>query len=244
GAWRGGRAGARAVPADAPSLTGVTPTTNECVKTPVLAGVTGRILARSVNRSGPNRPLNVMGNPIPYFPADSSNNSDAVLKEHLQETLTGLVTEGATIPNIDWRFCYGAAGTFASPGSPLSGAPNNLPVRVCLNGAVRSFEPAKLYQLVYTAKDPYVLGTGTAAFRDVGSFFRYETADSFGTANPLAGRTKRAIIRGSSQSGNFTRHVIHHGMNPDESARIVHEAAWPLIAGRAVATNPQAGQPH
>src|SRR5438105_2800874 len=241
--WQGDNAGATAVPANGSSLTAVTPTTNEWVKTPVLAGVTGRILARIVNRSGTNQPLNVMGNPIPYFPADSSNNSDAVLKEHLQETLTGLVTEGATIPNTDWKFCYGAAGTFASPGSPLSGAPNNLPVRVCLNGAVRSFEPAKLYQLVYTAKDPYVLGTGTAAFRDVESFFRYEPADSFGTANPLAGRIKRAIIRGSSQSGNFTRHFIHLGMNADESGRIVHEGAWPLIAGRRVANNSRWGQP-
>src|SRR5438477_450139 len=106
-------------------------------------------LGRSVNRSGTNQPLNVMGNPIPYFPANSADNTDAVLKVHTHETLTGVVTEGDTIPNTDWKFCYGSTATFAAPGSPQPGAPNNLPVRVCL-GAGRTFDPAKLYQLVYT----------------------------------------------------------------------------------------------
>src|SRR4051812_9478448 len=236
--WQGDNAGATAGPANASSLTPVTPTSNEWVKTPVVTGVTGRLLARIVNRSGTNAALNVMGNPIPYFPADSANNGDAVMKEHLHETLNGVITEGATIPNSDWKFCYGAAATFAAPGLPTS-----LPVRVCMNGAVRSFDPAKLYQLIYTAKDPYVLGAGTAAFRDLQSFFRYETADSFGTPNPIAGKINWAIVRGSSQSGNFTRHYIFLGMNEDESGRIVHEGAWPLIAGRRVANNSRWGQP-
>ena len=44
------------------------------------------------------------------------------------------------------------------------------------NTAPFGFEASKLYQLVYTVKDPYVLGAGTAAFRDVGSFFKYASA--------------------------------------------------------------------
>ncbi len=92
-------------------------------------------------------------------------------------------------------------------------------------------------------KDPYVLGAGTAAFRDVQSFFRYASADDFGTPNPVAGKVSWAIVRGSSQSGNFTRHFIHLGMNQDEAGRIVHEGAWPLIAGRRVANNSRWGQP-
>ena len=41
----------------------------------MLTGVTGQILGRIINRSGPDaQPLNVMGNPIPYFPADSNDN--------------------------------------------------------------------------------------------------------------------------------------------------------------------------
>jgi hypothetical protein len=120
--------------------------------------------------------------------------------------------------------------------------PTALPVRVCL-GNSRTFDPSKLYQLVYTATDPYVLGAGTAAFRDVQSFFRYAAADDFGTANPLAGRITSAIVRGVSQSGNFVRHFLFLGMNQDEAGRIVHEGAWPLIAGRRVANDSRWGQP-
>jgi hypothetical protein len=116
---------------------------------------------------------------------------------------------------------------------------------VCINpaSATAAFNPAKLYQLEYTVKDPYVLGAGTAAFRDVQSFFRYSAADDFGTVNPVAGKVTSAIIRGVSQSGNFTRHYIFLGMNEDEKGRIVHEGAWPLIAGRRVANNSRWGQP-
>ena len=238
--WQGDNAGATAVPANAHCVPPyVAPCaapvfTNHYVKTPVLAGVTGQIFGRIINRSGLGaQPLNVMGNPIPYFPADPAGNTGAVLKTITHETITGIVTEGPTIPNSDWKFCGG--GTFAAP-APVT----TLPVRLCLKDG---FDPAKLYQLVYTVKDPYVLGAGTAAFRDVQSFFRYETADDFGTLNPLAGRIRWAIIRGSSQSGNFTRHFIHLGMNEDEAGRIVHEGAWPLIAGRRVANNSRWGQP-
>jgi Alpha/beta hydrolase domain len=247
--WQGDNAGtgaansATTVPANASTLAAVTPSTNEWVKTPVLSGVTGRIFGRIINRSGTNAPLNVMGNAIPYFPANSADNSDAVLTTRLHETIDGQVTPGETIPNSDWKFCYGASATFASPGSPSPGNPStDLPVRVCL-GNGRTFDPTKLYQLVYTVANPYVLGTGTAAFRDVASFFRYQAADDFGTPNPLAGAIRWAIIRGSSQSGNFTRHFIHLGFNQDEANRIVHEGAWPLIAGRRVANNSRWGQP-
>src|SRR5216117_1131732 len=241
--WQGDNAGGTALPANVSCLPpyvapcAVPAFANHYVKVPVLVGVTGQILGRIINRSGTNQPLNVMGNPIPYFPANSADNTGATLKEHLSETLTGVVTEGQTIPNSDWKFCYGAGATFAVPGSPTA-----LPVRVCL-GNGRTFDPAKLYQLTYTVKDPYVLGAGTAAFRDVASFFRREAQDNFGTPNPLAGKINAAIIRGSSQSGNFTRHLIFLGMNEDEAGRIVHEGAWPLIAGRRVSNNSRWGQP-
>jgi hypothetical protein len=239
--WQGENANATAVPANADSLVAVTPSNNEWVKTPVLQGVQGRIFGRIINRTGHNQPLNVMGNPIPYFPANAADNSDAVMEVRLKETINGIVTVEGNLPSSDWKFCYGASATFAAPNlaSPA------LPVRVCLDPARHpaGFNPAKLYQVTYTVANPYVLGAGTAAFRDVASFFRYETVDDFGAANPIAGHTKKAIIRGSSQSGNFTRHFIHLGMNQDEAGRIVHEGAWPLIAGRRVANNSRWGQP-
>ena len=232
--WQGDNAGATAVPANASTLAPVPPSSNEWVKVPVLTDVTGQIVGRIINRSGVGaQPLNVMGNPIPYFPANSSNNAGATLTTHLHETIDGIITEGSTVPNSDWKFCGG--GTFLAP-TPVT----TLPVRLCLKDG---FDATKLYQLVYTVKDPYVLGAGTAAFRDVGAFFKNEAQDDLGTANPLARSIKWAIIRGSSQSGNFTRHFIHLGMNQDEKGRIVHDGAWPLIAGRRVANNSRWGQP-
>src|SRR5437773_5514935 len=239
--WQGDNAGANpvtatatSVAANASTLASGTPSSHEWVKVPVLTGVIVHIVGRIINRSGLGaQPLNVMGNPIPYFPIDPTNNAGATLTTHLHETIPGNVTEGSTIPNSDWNFCGG--GTFAAP-TPVT----TLPVRLCLKDG---FDATKLYQLVYTVTDPYVLGAGTAAFRDVASFFRYEPNDDFGTPNPLAGSIKWAIIRGSSQSGNFTRHFIHLGMNQDEQGRIVHDGAWPLIAGRRVANNSRWGQP-
>ncbi len=238
--WQGDNAGGTSVPANA---TCVPPYVAPCaqptfphhyVVTPVLQGETGKILGRIVNRSGNIAPLNVMGNPIPYFPADLVNHSGDTLTIHTHETLNGNITEGGTVPDGDWKYCA-AGGTFASPGTATA-----LPVNVCMKNG---FDATKLYQLTYTAKNPYVLGAGTAAFRDVQSFFRYESADSFGTPNPVAGKITKAIVRGSSQSGNFTRHLIFLGMNEDEAGRIVHEGAWPLIAGRRVSNNSRWGQP-
>src|SRR5438270_564960 len=89
-------------------------------------------------------------------------------------------------------------------GTPITiGAPQPLttiPVQICLKDG---FDPTKLYQVVYTARDPYVLGVGFAAWRDVGAFFKYEAQDDLGNPNPIAGAVKWSIARGSSQSGNF-----------------------------------------
>jgi hypothetical protein len=149
--------------------------------------VTGQIFGRIINRSGLEaRPLNVMGNPIPYFPVDRANNAGATLTTILRETITGVVNVGAVIPNSDWRFCGG--GTFAAP-LPVT----TLPVQLCLKDG---FDPTKLYQLVYGVKDPYVLGVGTAAFRDVQSFSgtkrRTMSARPIRSPAPSSGRSSAA----------------------------------------------------
>jgi hypothetical protein len=148
--------------------------------------VTGQIFGRIINRSGLGaQALNVMGNPIPYFPVDPASNAGATLTTHLHETINGIVTVGATIPNSDWKFCGG--GTFAAP-TPVT----TLPVQVCVKDG---FDPTKLYQLVYTVKAPYVLGAGTAAFRDVGAFFRTKRT----TISERPTRS-RALSRGPSSA--------------------------------------------
>ncbi len=68
---RDARAGERRLRAAGTAACAAPVFANHYVKTPVLAGVTGKIVGRIINRSGLNAaPLNVMGNPIPYFPVD------------------------------------------------------------------------------------------------------------------------------------------------------------------------------
>jgi len=239
--WQADNAGATAVPTNHASGT------NHWVVAPMAREngqlVTGKVLARIVNRSGvDSAPLNVMGNPVPYLPV-SLDTTAAVLTTHTKETVNGQVTEGSVIPSSDWSFGHCNATT-PFPGTPddinEANLPGNLPIHVCLKNG---FNANLLYQLTYQAKGAYVLGVGMAAFRDVGSFFKYQAADDQGTPNPIAGRVAASSMRGSSQSGNFTRQFIYSGMNQDEANRMLHNGAWPQIAGRRVAANVRWGQP-
>lgn len=205
--------------------------------------VTGNVLARVFNQSGADsKPLTVLLNPTPYLPATLDTNQ-ATLTTHLAETANGIVTPGPVVTPQDWAFAKCDANN-PFPGKPIdidpANAPRNLPVHICLRNG---FDPKLLYQVVYPSRHAYVLGVGMAAFRDVASFFRYEKEDDFGTPNPVAGKIKAAIVRGVSQSGNMVRQFIYMGLNQDENMRQVFEGAWPIIAGRRVATNSRWAQP-
>ena len=57
------------------------------------------------------------------------------------------------------------------------------------------FSNDKLYELIYPAKNPIVMGLGYAITRDIGSFLRYESQDDFGNPNPLGKRESDAPMR-------------------------------------------------
>ena len=240
-AWQGDNAGATAIPAN--HATG----TNHWLVLPMAkdatgALITGNVLARIVNRSGvASQGLFVGGNPVPYLPA-TLDTTQATLTTHSHETSDGVVSVGSVIPSTDWAYATCSVAN-PWPGTPqniaVTSLPGSLPVQICLKNG---FDANTLYQLVYPAKGAYVLGAGIAAFRDVGSFFKFSAVDDFGTANPIAGKITVSSIRGSSQSGNFTRQLIYMGMNQDEANRKVHDGAWPQIAGRRVVANMRWGQ--
>jgi hypothetical protein len=94
-----------------------------------------------------------------------------------------------------------------------------------------NFDAGAVYELIYTAKDPKVMGLGFAATRDIVSFLRYEKADGAGTANPVAGNIDKAIGFGLSQSGRFLHDYLYLGFNGDEANRIVFEGVMPHISG-------------
>ena len=108
------------------------------------------------------------------------------------------------------------------------------------------FDGGTIYEFVYQAKDPIVMGLGFAAMRDAVSFLRYAEADRDGNPNPLAfeGLPSLAISLGISQSGRVLRDFLYQGFNEDLSGRIVFDGMHPNIAGsRKSFTNYQFSQP-
>lgn len=91
----------------------------------------------------------------------------------------------------------------------------------------KGFDLGAIYELVYDAKDPIVLGTGLASISNGVSHLRHDATPD----NPLAGQIDRAIIVGFSQSGRVTRDLIYNGFNEDEEGRMVFEGAIPVISG-------------
>ena len=98
------------------------------------------------------------------------------------------------------------------------------------------FKPGHIYEFIYPARNPLVLGLGFAVVRDVVSYLRFELKDSTGKPNPLAPGKKtngitHAYAWGRSQSGRFLRDFVYHGFNEDESHRKVFDAIAPHVAG-------------
>jgi hypothetical protein len=106
------------------------------------------------------------------------------------------------------------------------------------------FDAGAIYEFIYTAKDPKVMGLGFAATRDVVSFLHNETADAAGNANPVAGQIDRAIGFGLSQSGRYLQDYLYLGFNADEAGRTVFEGLMPHISGgKKTFTNYRFSQP-
>lgn len=230
-AWQGDNAGATTVRATAAVER------PHWLKVPVARNadgspITGEVFGRIVNRAGPgSQPLIVQTNPVPYRPV-SLDTRQSRLVSRMAESTRGEVIGETVIPSTDWAWAKCDAA------NPFPGVPDA--TQICLKNG---FDAGKLYQVVFKAADPYLLGVGFAAWRDLGVFFKTAKADDAGTPNPVAGVVTHSIGRGVSQSGNFLRGWLHLGFNQDEAGRQVHEGLWPIIAGRRIALNFRWAQP-
>jgi len=93
-------------------------------------------------------------------------------------------------------------------------------------------EPGKIYEVIYTAKNPAVVGLGPAAIRDFISYLKYGgPAASINVLGDQRRFLKRAIGFGTSQSGRFLRTFVHDGFNADEAGKIVFDGVWAHVAG-------------
>jgi hypothetical protein len=84
------------------------------------------------------------------------------------------------------------------------------------------FEPGKIYEVIYQAKDPVVVGLGPTAVRDLVSYLKYGAEDK---------TIQRTIGFGISQSGRFLRDFLYEGFNADEKGRRVFDGVWAHVAG-------------
>ncbi|MCC7243725.1 MAG: hypothetical protein IT180_17520 [Acidobacteria bacterium] len=89
------------------------------------------------------------------------------------------------------------------------------------------FEAGRIYDVVYRARDPRVVGVGLAGTRDLVSFFKHASPTA---GNPMPGLT-HAIGWGVSQTGRFLRHFVYEGFNEDEQGRIVFDGVFDQVGG-------------
>ncbi len=106
-----------------------------------------------------------------------------------------------TIPRARWRFTAGG-GAIALAGG---------------------FRTGRIYELVYRARDPVVVGLGLTALRDAVSYFKHDPAA------PL--HLDRAYGFGISQSGRFLRTFVQRGFDADEAGRPVLDGMMALVSG-------------
>lgn len=155
---------------------------------------------------------------VPYQVADTRTTT---------ATLTVRDRQGAprtTIPSGAWAF--GTCPTGAASLTPTT-------TDVCI---FDGFKANKMYEIVYQAKDPIVMGLAHAVTRDVGSFLRFQTQDDFGNPNPLAQSTAqtgivRAYSSGVSSTGMYQREFLYLGFNQDERKRKVFDGVTIYTAG-------------
>ncbi len=130
------------------------------------------------------------------YPVRNDADADNVLTERAE-----ILAERRLVPRARWRFTQ--AGT-----------------DIALDGG---FQPGRIYELVYRAKDPVVVGLGLAAVRDAVSYFKHDPSAPVHVA--------RAYGFGISQSGRFLRTFIVRGFDADEQGRPVFDAIMPIVSG-------------
>jgi hypothetical protein len=189
--------------------------------------ITGRVRTEYGLIAGPATTQNLGGGP---YTGTTTASYETVTLNNLGAVLTQRVHQNdprQLIPNNQWAFADCTTTPF--PGTPST-------TQICLNGG---FDTNHIYELIYTAKNPTVLGLGFAAMRDLASFLRNDTS----SANPLAGAIQKAIMYGVSQTGRTVRTFLDLGFNEDEDHKMVFDGMNPHIATARIPLNVRFGAP-
>ena len=144
-----------------------------------------------------------LANAIAYPVADPADHVNVLT---VRDSPTG---RRATIPRSDWQFARLNDGKVVAD-----------PRWVYMpNG----FTPGKIYEVVYRARDPVVVGTGLAAVRDMMSYLKYDSS--------AVTHVRYGIGYGVSQTGRFIRHFLYQNFNADEHGRPTFDGFFVHTAG-------------
>jgi hypothetical protein len=216
------------------------------------APITGQSREEYVLDSGGTVTGNVAVVPLSYRPATNAKADVTFNWRQTWRTSNDPLTQGmkftapsTPVPKSDWLYINnGTQLQFTIPAGADGGS---------------------IFEFIYTAKDPVVMGIGLAAVRDLVTFLNRDSADRQGNANPLNDlknapcssiRCERnqnfdvTIMEGISQSGRFTRDFLWQGFNHDGrnnrggKRHQVFNGMFPIIAGsRKIFNNFRWAQP-
>jgi hypothetical protein len=142
--------------------------------------------------------------PTLSYPVADENDSSNVLTVRSDP-----VSPRTVIPRSEWRFARDSAGTVIADQR-----------WVYMSGG---FKAGRIYEVVYRAKDPLVVGAGMAAVRDMISYLKYDPS--------AVAHVKYGIGYGVSQTGRFIRHFLYQGFNTDEKGRVAFDGFFAHTAG-------------
>lgn len=167
------------------------------LKAPIARGVTGRVRADFVvpERTQDHTVSHLIQDSVGGTGFPAARFDDAILTER-----DGVLAERRTVPKGRWRFID--------------------PFTIHADGG---FVPGRIYEIIYTAKDPAIAGAGFAAVRD---FAGYCKRDPAAIAPSL-----RVHGFGISQTGRFLRHLVYQGFNASESGDKVFDGLLVYVAG-------------
>lgn len=175
-----------------------------------------------------------------FFSGQTHHSYETVNIDNSGSMLTRRVLESDTrepVTSTEWAFSD--CSKLRYPGIPN-------PAKISM---ANGFQPGYIYELIYMAKNPLVLGLGFAAIRDITSFLRNKTEDESGFPNPLVNiekgtnPVKAAVMQGVSQCSNFTRTFLFLGFNQDEEGRQVFDGVNAHIGTRRISLNVRFGRP-
>ena len=187
------------------------------IRVPIADDIQGRLRAEFIATEPGVSCFPLSGNSYSWsYPTTSMDTASATFTMRQHET-----DERVPISPDEWEY--------AVPDS------NGEPVPSAIHCYLHTgFKPGWIYELVYEAKDPHVMGLGFTGMRDLLSFFRYSDADSDDAPNPLrqngAGIDK-VYAYGRSQCGRLLREFVYRGYNEDAEGRQVLTAIHPTVSG-------------